>query len=706
MEQGLDDVLRMSQHARRRRQSRPKRAQAWRRRAAAVLAVAGKADLGVDLLSLAHHRLFVGREGTRHEPVEAARVARVHLGVQHGVSHELNAFGLVAVQRRLHDRLAIGYLHGVDREQRLDHDVSVGAFGHRRVVGSQRLLAGLVQRLADAQRLDADLRIGVLHQSANQRRIGRAEAFEGPHGVDAGELVVSRLRHRLQRGDHRRVLLQDQQLLRGVAPPAVGILQVFGQLRRRLVQHFRLLRAPAQAFIGEAPDAPVLDDLVEAVLFDAFAQIRAGSRPLRFLHDPAIHIGDVHRAVGGRLDVDWTEQRIGRPDELRQRIRVLHLRQPVGLDRTEATDDTRNDLAIEIIADQILRQPVATVDGVARGAGRPRQRAVGHAHGIHPALHVRDEHRRAPGDRQVRLELVGVGVVAVVHGKLEVAGHPAGPGLEHHLAVVVLRDAPLAAVRAGRLTQDAVRRPPDPHRVDGAVDPIVHAPDEAGFLVLDVEQAAEPGGEELFLVRDAVAVGVGVFPNLVGVRFLGENRVLAERCHEAGEHELVDEDVVRFVDAVAVLVLVHRDAADRIQLAGRVGVLHVAANLEDEHPAVAVEGDLRRLEDVGFGEDRFELESRRQPQPLRLVSRREHRDRPFLGEVRLPHRRAAAWEARRARSLCRRSARARRLPWGRGLGPRLSGGRRRLRLGHDRQRQPQDAAQNNDSAARSRGKHS
>ena len=69
--------------------------------------------------------------------------------------------------------------------------------------------------------------------------------------------------------------------------------------------------------------------------------------------------------------------------------------------------------------------------------------------------------------------------------------------------------------------------------------------------------------------------------------------------HEAREDELVDEDAVLLVHAVVVTILVHRDAADRIELAGGVGVLHVAANLEHEHAAVAVERDLRRLFDVG-----------------------------------------------------------------------------------------------------------
>ena len=94
----------------------------------------------------------------------------------------------------------------------------------------------------------------------------------------------------------------------------------------------------------------------------------------------------------------------------------------------------------------------------------------------------------------------------------------------------------------------------------------------------------------------------------------------AERHDEARENQLVDEDRVRLVDAVVVAILVHRDAADRVELAGRVGVLHVAAHLEHEHPAVAVERDLRRFLDVRIGQHRLELEAGRQPEaswPLR-----------------------------------------------------------------------------------------
>ena len=151
--------------------------------------------------------------------------------------------------------------------------------------------------------------------------------------------------------------------------------------------------------------------------------------------------------------------------------------------------------------------------------------------------------------------------------------------------------------------------------------------------MLDVGEPAEPGGEQILLVGDAVVVGVGELPHLVGVRLHRQDRIGTVGHDEAREHELVDEDLVRLVLAVVVLVLVHRDAADRIQLAGRVRVLHVAAHLEDEQPAVAVEGNLRRLLNRRVRQHGLELESGRQPDLLGLLLGRQDLDRRLLTVV-------------------------------------------------------------------------
>ena len=75
------------------------------------------------------------------------------------------------------------------------------------------------------------------------------------------------------------------------------------------------------------------------------------------------------------------------------------------------------------------------------------------------------------------------------------------------------------------------------------------------------------------------------------------------------------------VDAVVVCVLVARDAADRLELARGVGVLHVAAQLEHEHPAVAVERDRAGLLDIGIRSARASCGSRAGERNVSVVLR-------------------------------------------------------------------------------------
>ena len=69
-----------------------------------------------------------------------------------------------------------------------------GSFVERAVVVGKRLVAGLVERLARANRLDAHARVRVLHLLAHQRRVERAEPFERPQRVEARDEVVRRPR--------------------------------------------------------------------------------------------------------------------------------------------------------------------------------------------------------------------------------------------------------------------------------------------------------------------------------------------------------------------------------------------------------------------------------------------------------------------------------------------------------------------------------
>ena len=442
-------------------------------------------------------------------------------------------------------------------------------------------------------------------------------------------------------GTDRLVLLEDEELLRRVAPPAVRMTEMPDQLRRRLVVHARRDAVAAQrvrsvrldAVVDQPPDAALVNDLVEVVLLDARAQVGAGAGEVPDLDDAVIHVRDVHGAVGGSRDIDGTEQRVERLDELVVRIRVVQVGEAFLLVRTDAADDAADRLAVQIIADEILRQAVAPIDVVAGAAGDAFERAIGHARGVQAALHVGNAYRCAPGNPEVRLELVGDGEVAVDDRELEADRHAGRAALEPHLAVVVLRDAPLAAVVAGRLLHHAVRCPARAERVVGAVHPVVEAPGQERLLPFDVGEAPVPGVEQLLLVRDAVAVRIGVLPQLLRVRLFRQDGVGSEWRHEPREHEVVDEDGVLVVDAVVVGVDMQRDPADRIELARHVDIEHVAAILDDEHAAVAVEGDGRRLLDEGIGHHQLETIAGWQDELLQLLFGRLRLDRRLLGEV-------------------------------------------------------------------------
>jgi hypothetical protein len=231
------------------------------------------------------------------------------------------------------------------------------------------------------------------------------------------------------------------------------------------------------------------------------------------------------------------------------------------------------------------------------------------------------------------LELIRRGKVAVVDRELEVSGHAGGSALEPHFAVIVLRYSPLRAVGRGGLSQEAVPRPAKAECVYGAVHPVVHRPEQAGLLRLHVARASEVGREELLPIGDAIAVRVGVLPHFVRVRLHRQDRVRAERENEPWEHQLVDEDGVMFVGSIVVAILVHRDAADRGNQIDAIRRLNVAAELDDEHPSVAVERDLCRIFHDWFGHHRLHAVASRQPEPGGLFGRSQCAHRRLGGEV-------------------------------------------------------------------------
>src|SRR6476659_11450907 len=110
------------------------------------------------------------------------------------------------------------------------------------------------------------------------------------------------------------------------------------------------------------------------------------------------------------------------------------------------------------------------------------ERSVRHPSGAHASLHVSDADGRTPWNAEVRFELIGDVEVPVDDRKLEPRRHTRRAAFEPDLAVVVLGDAPLAAVAPGWFLDDAVRCPARAKRVVGAVHPVVQRPRQEGLL--------------------------------------------------------------------------------------------------------------------------------------------------------------------------------------------------------------------------------
>ena len=76
-----------------------------------------------------------------------------------------------------------------------------------------------------------------------------------------------------------------------------------------------------------------------------------------------------------------------------------------------------------------------------------------------------------------------------------------------------------------------------------------------------------------------------------------------------------------------------RDASVGLVFIRCVGILHVAAILEHEHPSIAVERDRGGFLNVWIGQHELEVVAGLQDELVQLLLRRERRNRRFLGEI-------------------------------------------------------------------------
>ncbi len=156
----------------------------------AVLRVARRAQLVVDRRAALQRD---GQLGCQAAPAAAAAAAerQARRRLEDSLADLLNSASLVRSLRRLNHRVEIRHLEEIEREHRLDDDIRVGVLRRGLVVGSERSVARLVQRLAGANRLNPHRRIRVLHLLAHQRGVERAESLERPQRVEPAEQAAA-----------------------------------------------------------------------------------------------------------------------------------------------------------------------------------------------------------------------------------------------------------------------------------------------------------------------------------------------------------------------------------------------------------------------------------------------------------------------------------------------------------------------------------
>ena len=122
---------------------------------------------------------------------------------------------------------------------------------------------------------------------------------------------------------------------------------------------------------------------------------------------------------------------------------------------------------------------------------------------------------------------------------------------KNHLPEVVLSESPLTAVGGDGFFDRARCRPAQAVVIIGGVESVIDRPNHSVGLMLEITSSAAPDVERLFFIGDAVAVGVGVNEEVVGVGFADDDPPFIESDEHSGEDEFINKDGMFVVDAIA-----------------------------------------------------------------------------------------------------------------------------------------------------------
>ena len=499
---------------------------------------------------------------------------------------------------------------------------------------------------------------GILKSRTERRPVEFADAAQGPEGVEPPERMralqrLPQLPNDLLRRIRRELL--DEETLRGQPPPPVRV--------GERVEEFAGARAVVAAEVGvpgrqsggrhDPVDAAPVVALVEVEF-----RLHPVGDPLGVFDDAAVHVQDVQRSLRPHRQVDRSEQRVGRGEELHARPGPRRLGRGARRVDDGAMDQVRGRIRHEH-ADPLLPRidsgsaqagsvaaqagsDFAQADsGSARGGSAfAKARAVERAAGVRRHRAGRREAARLLGVVRPRLpradrEQFGRAAIrrrrqtlpAVLPGRRQavqvtarnddlaqvvqvVGAEGAAPGAEGHAEAAGAAARPLEAATAevdAEVVLADVRglvrrvRPEDARAVAAvdAVDPVVQAVAERVHVVLRIA-LGKAAQQHVAPVRPTVAVRVLEVEDVRRRRRQQSPPPGQDRIRHA---EIVREQPATVPSSVAVAVREFDDPRRPLHI-------RVAGKFEHEDAPAFVEGEVDRIDDDRLGRREFEPERR------------------------------------------------------------------------------------------------
>ena len=190
--------------------------------------------------------------------------------------------------------------------------------------------------------------IGIIEGTLDGGDIERAETFERPERVQTGERRGRGGDDCAQGGRSGGVAALDEETLRGVAHPAVGVGETGDEGGGVRCREAGIVNGLRRAFGDDTVNTAERNGLFQITRFDLGAQVAGDVSAM--LNEAAVEVGDVERAIGAVDEINRTEAFVGRGDELGAFVGVATFHGAVGGCDRDALDEITGGFADEGVA--------------------------------------------------------------------------------------------------------------------------------------------------------------------------------------------------------------------------------------------------------------------------------------------------------------------------------------------------------------------